>query len=147
MLVLPVGSALEYYEDGEFKTVGNWDTGGSYATVPTTDQNLAFGLQFVDLLTIGHGTAYVDGVRIFNRPLISDEVTALYLSYGNNEMTADLATTTEQMYNNHIDISSNLTELNMETNIVSDLLSTDFKKVRLGAWSSSVGGNNKVQSS
>ncbi len=134
-LVWPVGSALQYYEDGEFAIAGNWDTGSLYATVANTDQKLAFGMEFVDQLSTGHGTAYVDGVRTFNRPLTSDEIKALYLSHGNNEMTTDLVTTTEQMYDDHIDISSNLTELNMETNfhIGDAMLSMVLKKVRLGA--------------
>ncbi len=133
MLVWPVGSPLKFYEDGKFVTNGNWQTGILYSSEENTKRNLAFGIEFLDLLSIGHGKAYVDGVRIFNRPLTSDEVEALYLSYGNNEMTTDFVTTTELMNDNHIDISSNVTELNMETISYTGnaVLSTEFKNVRL----------------
>ncbi len=112
-VVWSVGSGMMIYENGQSGPSDSINLGGPYAV--NTQRKLAFGIQYIDEIR-EHGIAYVDGVRIFNRPLNLIEVQVLYQSYGNTETTTDLVTTTEQLYNNHIDIASNMTELNMETN-------------------------------
>ncbi len=123
-MVWSVGQPIVIYENGLYVSVGNWETGPGFVIDVNTKRNLAFGLLYTDDTNQPvYGRAYIDGVRMFNRPLSAAEVQALYQSYGNTETTIDPITTTEQFYTNKteivskIDISSNLTELNMETAI------------------------------
>ncbi len=74
------GQPLKVYEDGMYRQDG-------LVASPTRDINtqgmITFGSQYTDHIS-GHATAYVDGVRIFNRPLSDPEVQALYDSYPSN---------------------------------------------------------------
>ncbi len=78
-MVWTVGTALKIYEDGQYVVDGSWAATG-WSSIVNTDRELTFGRQFTNLAN-GHASACVDGVRIFNRPLSSAEVLALYNSY------------------------------------------------------------------
>ena len=78
--VWKVGSPLKVYENGQWAADGSWQTHSAYARDVNTQRMMTYGRQFVDWNN-GHATAYIDGVRIFNRPLSAAEVLALYNSY------------------------------------------------------------------
>ena len=78
-MVWSVGSTFKIYENGQWAEDGSWQ-GGSYPTDVNTEQKLAFGIPFTDQDS-DYGTAYVDAVKMYNRPLTAEEVQALYNSY------------------------------------------------------------------
>ena len=78
-MVWTVGTALKIYEDGQYIGDGSWAASGWGNTVNTV-RELTFGRHYTDFAH-GYSTAYVDGVRIFNRPLSAAEVLALSNSY------------------------------------------------------------------
>ncbi len=75
-----VGQPIKVYEDGMHVQDGDWQDHNSYSREVNTQRMITFGRQYADWDN-GHATAYVDGVRIFNRPLSDLEVQALYDSY------------------------------------------------------------------
>ncbi len=93
-MVWPVGSPMDVYENGQFAESGNWRADAKYVR-ENTKRELVFGSLFTDNIT-GHGGGYIDGVRMFNRPLSTSEVQALYLSFTDPETTTDMTTTIEQ---------------------------------------------------
>ena len=79
-MVWSVGAPFKIYENGQWAEDGDWATNSAYTRAVNTVRTITFGRQYVDL-DQGHATAYIDGVRIFNRPLSAAEVLALYNSY------------------------------------------------------------------
>ncbi len=78
-MVWSVGQPIVIYDNGQYASDGNWETGPGFATNVNTQRKLAFGLQYTDDTNPStYGTAYIDGVRMFNRPLTAAEVQALY---------------------------------------------------------------------
>ncbi len=75
--VWAVGSPLKIYENGHWVADGYWETHSTHTREANTQRMMTYGRQFVDWDN-GHATAYIDGVRIFNRPLSDAEVLALY---------------------------------------------------------------------
>ncbi len=81
-MVWSVGTPFKTYQDGDWVEDGNWQTGGPYMTNLNTERKLAFGIMFTDQgPDYNYGTGYVDAVIMFNRPLTTEEVQALYNTY------------------------------------------------------------------
>ncbi len=77
-MVWSVGEVSKVYEDGVYAQDGDWHS--AYSRDVNTQRMMTFGRQYVDWDN-GHATAYIDGLRIYNRPLHAAEVKALYDSY------------------------------------------------------------------
>ena len=107
-MVWSVGSPVKIYEDGQFADNGDWTTGITYVT-ENTKRELVFGSLYTDDIA-GHALAYVDGVRMFNRPLGSSEVEDLYVTFTDTETTTALTTDIALADVNE----TGITELNME---------------------------------
>ncbi len=110
-MVWSVGSPVDVYENGQFVESGNWRTDANYVR-ENTRRELVFGSLYTDNIT-GHARAYIDGVRMYNRPLSESEVQTLYLTFAETETTTDLTTAIEQNIINETD----LLELNMELGV------------------------------
>ncbi len=111
-MVWSIGSPMDIYENEQFVESGNWRTDAKYVR-ENTKRELVFGSLYTDNIT-GHAKAFIDGVRMFNRPLSTSEVQALYLSFAETETTADLITTTIEQ--NTIK-EADFLELNMELGV------------------------------
>ncbi len=81
-MVWRVEQPIVIYTDGQHAAVGHWETGPGFATEVNTAGNLAFGLQYTDVINpINYGKGYIDAVKMFNRPLSAAEVQILYNRY------------------------------------------------------------------
>ncbi len=79
-MVWSVGSPFKIYEDGSWIQDGILEQDGIYGTDINTERKLAFGIPYTSQ-TYDFGTAYIDAVKMFNRPLTTEEVQALYNTY------------------------------------------------------------------
>ena len=80
-VVWRVGTKINIYEDGLNTANGTWSTEASNVEV-NNERMIAFGIAYTDETVLFRGMGYVDGVRLFNRPLSSIEVQSLLWSYG-----------------------------------------------------------------
>ena len=77
-VVWTVGTNLVIYENGQYLTTGGmFSTTGLYNN---TDPLMVFGRRYTDgqLGADDYATGFVDGVKIYNRPLNATEVTDMY---------------------------------------------------------------------
>ncbi len=75
-MVWSVGQPIVMYENGVYVSDGNSQL---YASNVNTLRKVGFGIEHTDVTNPPtYGTGYIDGVRMFNRPLTAAEVQALY---------------------------------------------------------------------